>query len=223
MKDLSLKQAIESRHSIKEFNQDITIPHEIMEEMIALATKAPSSLNLQPWRFVVVESDEAKAAIRDHVHFNTRQLDTSSAFVLILSDNNHKNDLDRIMQQNVKEGYMNQIVKVENTKVMQQLIDQTPVEFMYAQGMMDSAMAAMQFMLVAKDYGFDTNPIGGFDRGAVLQALNIDGERYAPVMFIAIGIAAKEHYPSSRYDVSEILTYNQSETTFVGTKKPTLS
>ena len=28
MKDLSLKQAIESRHSIKEFNPEITIPHE---------------------------------------------------------------------------------------------------------------------------------------------------------------------------------------------------
>ncbi|MFC6118996.1 nitroreductase family protein [Macrococcoides bohemicum] len=219
MKDLSLKQAIESRHSIKEFNPDITISHEIMEEMITLATKAPSSINLQPWRFVVVESDESKAAIRDHVHFNTRQLDTSSAFVLVLSDNNHKNDLDRIMQQNVKEGYMDQNIKDENTKVIQQLLDQTPDESMYTQGMMDSAMAAMQFMLVAKDYGFDTNPIGGFDRGAVLQALNIDGGRYTPVMFIAIGIAAKEHYPSSRYDVSEIVTYNFSETGVIGKKK----
>lgn len=222
MKDISLKQAIESRHSIKEFDSNISIPHETMEEMIELATKAPSSLNLQPWRFVIVDSDEAKAAIRNHVHFNTRQLDTSSAFVLVLSDNEHIHDLDRIMQQNVKEGYMNQIVKVENTKQMQFLIDQTPKELMYVQGMMDSAMAAMQFMLVAKDYGYDTNPIGGFDRAAVLEALNIDAERYAPIMFIAIGIAAKEHYPSSRYDVSEVLTYNVSETTFVGTKKPTL-
>lgn len=219
MKDLSLKQAIESRHSIKEFNPDITISHEIMEEMITLATKAPSSINLQPWRFVVVESDESKATIRDHVHFNTRQLDTSSAFVLVLSDNNHKNDLDRIMQQNVKEGYMDQNIKDENTKVIQQLLDQTPDESMYTQGMMDSAMAAMQFMLVAKDYGFDTNPIGGFDREAILQALNIDGGRYTPVMFIAIGIAAKEHYPSSRHDVSEILTYNFSETGVIGKKK----
>lgn len=222
MKDISLKQAIESRHSIKEFDSNHSIPHETMKEMIKLATKAPSSLNLQPWRFVVVDSDEAKAAIRDHVHFNTRQLDTSSAFVLVLSDNEHIHDLDRIMQQNVKEGYMNQIVKVENTKQMQFLIDQTPKELLYVQGMMDSAMAAMQFMLVAKDYGYDTNPIGGFDRAAVLEALNIDAERYAPIMFIAIGIAAKEHYPSSRYDVSEVLTYNVSETTFVGTKKPTL-
>ncbi|UBH08529.1 nitroreductase family protein [Macrococcus armenti] len=222
MKDISLKQAIESRHSIKEFDPNISIPHETMEEMIKLATKAPSSLNLQPWRFVVVDSDEAKAVIRDHVHFNTRQLDTSSAFVLVLSDNEHIHDLDRIMQQNVKEGYMNQIVKVENTKLMQSLIDQTPKELMYAQGMMDSAMAAMQFMLVAKDYGYDTNPIGGFDRAAVLEALNIDAERYAPIMFIAIGVAAKEHYPSSRYDIAEVMSYNMLETATIGTKKPTL-
>lgn len=39
MKDISLKQAIESRHSIKEFDPNISIPHETMKEMIKLATK----------------------------------------------------------------------------------------------------------------------------------------------------------------------------------------
>lgn len=219
MKGLTLKESIESRHSIKEFDPEVKIPQETMEEMIALATKAPSSINLQPWRFVIIESDEAKEAIRDLVQFNTRQLDTSAAFVLVLSDNNHVNDLDRIMQKNVSKGYMNQIVKTENTQIMQQLIDKAPKELMYAQGMMDAAMAAMQFMLIAKDYGYDTNPIGGFERLEVLDALNIDSERYAPVMCIAIGKGIKEHYPSSRHDVSEIMSYNISETGVIGKKK----
>ena len=49
-----------------------------MNEMIAKATKAPSSVNMQPWRFVVVESDEAKAKLRPLIQFNTNQNDTSS-------------------------------------------------------------------------------------------------------------------------------------------------
>lgn len=41
-------------------------------------------------------------------------------------------------------------------------------------------------------------------------------------MFIAIGVAAKEHYPSSRYDIAEVMSYNMLETATIGTKKPTL-
>ena len=44
-----------------------------MNEMIAKATKAPSSVNMQPW-FFVVESDEAKAKLRPLIQFNTNQM-----------------------------------------------------------------------------------------------------------------------------------------------------
>ena len=52
-------EILEGRKSVKGFDPDYKISEE-MNEMIAKATKAPSSVNMQPWRFVVVESDEAK-------------------------------------------------------------------------------------------------------------------------------------------------------------------
>ena len=55
-----------------------------MNEIISKATKAPSSVNMQPWRFVVVESDEAKAKLRPLIRFNTSQNDTFSAMIVIL-------------------------------------------------------------------------------------------------------------------------------------------
>jgi nitroreductase len=45
---------------LKLSKQNYKIPHEEMNEMIAKATKVPLSVNMQPWRFVVVESDETK-------------------------------------------------------------------------------------------------------------------------------------------------------------------
>ena len=71
-------EILEGRKSVKGFDPDYKIPHEEMNEMIAKATKAPSSVNMQPWRFVVVESDEAKAKLRPLIQFNTNQNDTSS-------------------------------------------------------------------------------------------------------------------------------------------------
>ena len=38
--------------------------------------------------------------------------------------------------------------------------------------------SSMQLMLIATDHGYDTNPIGGFDKTALLEALNIDTSRY---------------------------------------------
>ena len=77
-------EILEGRKSVKGFDPDYKIPHEEMNEMIAKATKAPSSVNMQPWRFVVVESYEAKAKLRPLIQFNTNQNDTSSAMIVIL-------------------------------------------------------------------------------------------------------------------------------------------
>lgn len=43
-------------------------------------------MNLQPWCFVVVDSDEGKAKLRPLVRWNTIQNDTSSAMVLLFGD-----------------------------------------------------------------------------------------------------------------------------------------
>ena len=52
-------EVLNGRKSVKVFDSEYKIPHEEMDEMITKATKAPSSVNMQPWR-IVVESDEGK-------------------------------------------------------------------------------------------------------------------------------------------------------------------
>lgn len=45
---LTLTEIIKKRKSVKEFDPNFKIPREEIEEMIELATEAPSSINLQP-------------------------------------------------------------------------------------------------------------------------------------------------------------------------------
>jgi nitroreductase len=47
-------EAVEARRSIREF-QNRAVPKETIEKLLALATKAPSGKNRQPWRFVVLQ------------------------------------------------------------------------------------------------------------------------------------------------------------------------
>lgn len=219
MKDISLIEAIKERKSVKLFDEAVKIPQEEMEEMIKLTCKAPSSVNLQPWRFVIVESPEAKDSIKALVRFNTRQLETSSAMILVLADNQHMNYADAIFQKNVDEGHMPQEVMEQNLGALKGLLAQAPEEMLKIQGLMDANLAAMQLMLAAKAYGYDTNPIGGFERAEVMEALNINQARYTPVMFIAIGRGIKEPHGSSRFEVSEVMAYNHgSEDGIIGIK-----
>ena len=71
----------------------------------------------------------------------------------------------------------------------------------------DSSLMAMQFMLTAKAYGYDTNPIGGFDKENIAEIIGYDSERYIPVLAIAIGKKAQEAHSSVRLPVHEIREY----------------
>jgi nitroreductase len=203
----SFSEVLNGRKSIKLFDENYKIPHEEMEEMIRKATMAPSSVNLQPWRFVVVESDEGKDKLRPLVQFNTNQNDTSSAMVVIFGDKeSHENGEfiysqaveNDLMPADVKEQLLSKINEVYQTYSTQKINDVVKI---------DSSLAAMQFMLVAKEHGYDTNPIGGFEEDQIAEALGLDSERYVPVVIIAIGKAAREARASYRMPVDKVMQY----------------
>ena len=56
---MDLKEAIEGRRSIRKF-LDRDIPDSVIEKLLALAINAPSSMNGQPWHFIVVRKEKVK-------------------------------------------------------------------------------------------------------------------------------------------------------------------
>lgn len=53
---MQLDQAMQERRSIRGF-QDKPVPRAVLEEIIALATRAPSSMNTQPWHMHVLTGE----------------------------------------------------------------------------------------------------------------------------------------------------------------------
>ncbi|PTI17268.1 nitroreductase family protein [Staphylococcus warneri] len=200
-------EILEQRKSVKEFDPNYKIPHKEMDEMIVKATKAPSSVNMQPWRFVVVESDEAKEKLRPLIKFNTKQNDTSSAMIIIFGDLQCYEEGEFIYEQAVKNGHMPQEVKEQMLPLVLENYKSHTRQSMNDIVKVDSSLAAMQFMLVAKQYGYDTNPIGGFEHEEIGKTFGYDLDRYVPVMIVAIGKKAKEAYNSYRMPVEKVLEY----------------
>jgi nitroreductase len=61
-RDLTTKDAIQKRHSIRKFKSD-PVPDEHITALIEAARLAPSGSNTQPWRFKIVSDDETKAKL----------------------------------------------------------------------------------------------------------------------------------------------------------------
>ncbi len=59
----AFRELMTTRRSCRAFS-DQPVPREVIEEALRTASSAPSGANHQPWHFCVVESPEAKAAIR---------------------------------------------------------------------------------------------------------------------------------------------------------------
>lgn len=70
--------------------------------------------------------------------------------------------------------------------------------------LIDGGLASMQFMLAARAHGYDTCPIGGFEKDKIAEAFGLDKDRYVPVMLISIGKAADSGYKSVRLPIDKI-------------------
>ncbi|NBJ42917.1 nitroreductase family protein [Enterococcus hirae] len=195
------------RKSVRVYDETVKISHEEMLEMIQETTTAPSSVNMQPWCFVVAESEEAKAKLKPLIRFNTRQNDTSSAMVMIFGDMNCYEYGEEIYDQAVAEGKMPAEVRDQQLAAILPYYQNFTREQMNDVVKIDASLAAMQFMLVARSHGYETNPIGGFEADQLAEAFDLDKERYVPVMILSVGKAVEEGYESVRLAPEKITTF----------------
>ncbi|WKY23836.1 nitroreductase family protein [Lactococcus sp. bn62] len=195
------------RKSVRVYDETYKISHEEMLEMIQEATTAPSSVNMQPWRFVVVESDEEKEKLKPLIRFNTRQNETSSAMVLILGDLLCYELGEEIYNQVVEEGKMPAEVRDQQLEAIIPYYQSFSKEEMNDVVKIDSSLAAMQFMLIARAHGYETNPIGGFEADQLAEAFGLDENRYVPVMILSVGKDKEAGYESVRLAAEKITEF----------------
>ncbi|WP_203362980.1 nitroreductase family protein [Bacillus sp. REN10] len=192
------------RRSIRYYDPSVKISKEEMTEMLTEATLAPSSLNMQPWRFLVIESEEGKEKMAQLAKFNQSQVETSSAMIALFGDLNNFENGEEIYSKAVELGYMPQEVKDSQMPQITAYYDSLSTEAMKDVVLTDGGLVAMQLMLVARAHGYDTCPIGGFDKENIAEAFGLDKDRYVPVMLISIGKAANSGYPSVRLPIEKV-------------------
>ncbi len=196
-----------NRRSIRKFDTSVKIPREEMLEILDKTVTAPSSVNMQPWRFVVVDSEEGKDKLKPFVSYNSVQNETSSAMVLIFADLKSQERAEEIYGKAVTQGKMPEEVKEKQLSSIVPMYESAPFEVMNEIVHIDSSLAAMQLMLVARSYGYDTNAIGGYKKDGLAKAFGLDEDRHVPILIIALGKADEEGFESVRLDASDVTTF----------------
>lgn len=204
VKTNDFKEIALGRRSIKEYDPSVKISREEMTEILTEATRAPSSINLQPWRFLVIDSPEGKATLAPLASFNQRQVETSSAVIAVFGDLNNFDNFEQIFGEAVELGYMpKEIKEMQQEKVAAHFAALDPVVNKETV-LIDGGLVSMQLMLVARAHGYDTNAIGGYDKAKIAEAFGLDKDRYVPVMLISMGKGVNDGHPSTRLPIDQI-------------------
>ncbi|WP_440970882.1 nitroreductase family protein [Peribacillus frigoritolerans] len=198
------KEIVTGRRSIKNYDKSVKISREEMEKILTLATLAPSSVNMQPWRFLVIESPEGKATLAPLARFNQNQVETSSAVIAVFGDMNNFDNGEEIYGKAVDLGLMPLEVKENILASFAGYFEKITREEMKEVVLVDGGLVSMQLMLAARAYGYDTNPIGGYEKDQIAEAFGLDKDRYVPVMLISIGKAADNGHQSVRLPIDKV-------------------
>lgn len=195
---------IKGRRSVRHYDESVKISKEELNEMIAEASLAPSSANMQPWRVIVVHTPEGKSKLHPLMQFNTLQNDTSSAMLIILGDTQSYLNVEEIYDTAVQQGKMPQDVRDKQVPQIMSMFPELPKEIKAEVAKIDASLFSMQLMLVARAHGYDTNPMAGFEQDQIVKAFDLDEERYVPVMVLSIDKAQAEGYETVRLSSEQI-------------------
>ncbi|UPW85363.1 nitroreductase family protein [Lysinibacillus sp. Ag94] len=193
------------RKSVRKYEANYKIPQSDLEELLVIATTAPSSSNLQPWRFLVIQDEEVKKELR-LIANNQEQVETASAIIAVLGDTAMYNNVEEIYTKNVELGYMDEATKNMMIENSLKIYSNLPTEVLKNIATFDAGLISMQIMLLAKDMGYDTVTMGGFNKEAFAKHFALK-DNLVPIVLIAIGKAAAPAYGSSRLALNDIAKF----------------
>ena len=196
---------IKGRKSVKYFDPNVKIKREEIIEMLNEANLAPSSCNLQPWRYIVVDTPEGKEKLGS-ANYNKIQNDTSAAMIIVLGDLNHYGKFDEIYGEAVEKGYMTEEIKDGFEKGIGPQLENLPTDKNREGVYFDCGLWTMQFANIAYAKGYDTNIIGGFIREKVAELFELE-ENLIPVMLIALGKKEKDARPTVRMKAENLVRF----------------
>jgi nitroreductase len=198
---LTVKEAIQSRHSIRQFVQE-QISTEDIEELFRLVGLAPSAWNLQPWRFHVARDPDIRNKLQEAAYGQT-QVTSAPVVVVVASD---MEDVISNLAETIHPGLTPEQQQGELSN-LSAFFSAMSVEERGQWGLTQASIALGFLLLAAEGLGYSTVPMLGFDAGKVREILGLP-EHVKFAAMVPLGHKAKEGHAHHRHSLNKILNFH---------------
>ena len=196
----TLSQAIEERRATPSFD-GTPIPPEDLKQILEAGLSAPSGYNMQPWRFVVVQSPEQKKRLRA-ASYNQAKVEEASAVIVACGDaDGWRKDLDLMLQLG-RQGGMPESYAAQARSSVPNYLSSFTSEQMRAWLNKQVMLAFSHMLLMAEVMGYDTAPMEGFEQDKVHEVLRLPLS-YWVVALLAVGhMNGTDKFHGGRFEMS---------------------
>lgn len=179
----SLSQTIVERRATQSF-QDTPIPEADLQKIIEAGLRAPSSYNMQPWRFIVVRSADQKKRLRSAC-YNQPKVEEASVVIVACGDADgwRNGDLDEMLRLGREAGMPENYAELTKSVIPKYLSNHPNMPMWLNRQVM---IAFTHMMLMAEALGYDTAPMEGFEEPKVREVLRLPLS-YHTVALLALG------------------------------------
>ncbi|WP_151715764.1 oxygen-insensitive NAD(P)H nitroreductase [Acinetobacter sp. TUM15071] len=207
-----------TRYATKSYDAEKKIPQAQFEKLLEILRFSPSSVNIQPWHFLVAESDQAKQRIAsaltgNYVYNAAKVLNSSHTLVFCTRTDISAEYLEQLLQQDDASGRF----KDETAKQGQRATRSGYVEF-YRNELKNlpawmenqTYLALGQLLFAAGLEGIDATPMEGFDRELINKEFGLTEKGLKASVIVALGYRSDSDFnaklPKSRLPDEVVFT-----------------
>jgi nitroreductase len=199
---MNIEQAIKERRAVKTYDPQHRMTEDEISKLMSLAMLSPTAFNIQNWRFVLVQDAALRQEIRK-VSWDQAQVTDASLLIVLTADLNAWEKQPERYWRNAPKPAQDFLIPA----IGQYYGGREQVQ--RDEAMRSCGMAAMTIMLAAKEMGYDTCPMDGFDFDAVAKLLNLPAD-HTPAMFVVVGKALQPAMPrGGQLPMEEVVIRNK--------------
>lgn len=215
---MNLLKILKTRYATKHFDKNKVIPEQELEQIKALLQLSPSSVNTQPWHFIIAKTDDAKRKIAGSTEggyeFNKEKILSASHVVVMCARNTLSEEyLSHLLELEDKAGrYPAAEFKEQNNLARSFFVNLHEKQLGDLSHWIEKQVYLNMgsLLLGAATLGIDALPMEGFDLSKIDSTFSLNDKGLHAVTIVALGYREEDDFnynlPKSRLPQSEIIT-----------------
>ncbi len=215
---MDVLNATQMRYTTKAYDASKKIPDHQFQRLLEILRLTPSSVNIQPWHFLIADNIEAKTRIAKgltgrYAYNAPKVLDASHSIIFCTRTDVTQEHLEQLLKQDDLNGrFKDEKAKEAQGQTRAGYVEYYRNEQQNLYGWMENQtfIALGQLLLAAGLEGIDATPMGGFDEEIISQEFELAEKGLRPSVIVSLGYRSESDFnaqlPKSRLDDAVIFT-----------------